>query len=473
MQITSDKIKKKYNYIIVGAGITGMTVLSELLKIGKKDILIVESGTMLSSQPYPSYKKVYSKKYIIKPNSQFSGVGGGSNVWGSLNAIFEKELVDKYYNSKNFPLKYSQYLKYLKKTKNYGFPDISEFQYNQTNENILKVKKFVQVTPNIRFFNFSSILENENVDFIQNCYAEKIIKTESDIKKLAFTIKNDFFEIYGEKIILCANTIENYKLLRKSNININHRILGEGFMNHPKGVVGSLKYNKRFKKYISNSSENRITYLGIQQKDSSYNHYLNINRGFKIPIIYYLSQRLLGSLESCKVILPFSINLFLKKYIILILYYLIRIFEKIIDRINYDHVYLELYNEVKFNRNNKITYDKENNKVYVNYELGDGELNAAKKLINMFENKYNCKIKFKPKSKKTLKKLTSLDASHHMGGIKCGYFKENSVIDLDLSVHGEKDIFICGGAIFPFSGIANPTMSYVALAIWLVENKLK
>ena len=66
-----------------------------------------------------------------------------------------------------------------------------------------------------------------------------------------------------------------------------------------------------------------------------------------------------------------------------------------------------------------------------------------------------------------------MDASHHMGGIKCSYFKESSVTDLDLSVHGEKDIFICGGAIFPFSGVANPTMSYVALAIWLVENKLK
>ena len=37
---------------------------------------------------------------------------------------------------------------------------------------------------------------------------------------------------------------------------------------------------------------------------------------------------------------------------------------------------------------------------YVNYELGDGELNAAIDLINMFEYNFNCKIKFKPKSKK-------------------------------------------------------------------------
>ena len=55
-------------------------------------------------------------------------------------------------------------------------------------------------------------------------------------------------------------------------------------MNHPKGVVGSLKYNKRFEKYISKNFENRITYLGIQLKDSSYNHYLNINRGLKFQL---------------------------------------------------------------------------------------------------------------------------------------------------------------------------------------------
>ena len=76
-----------------------------------------------------------------------------------------------------------------------------------------------------------------------------------------------------------------------------------------------------------------------------------------------MSQRLLGSLESYKLILPFSINLFIKKYVTLILYYVIRIFEEIINKINYDHVYLELYNEVKFNRNNKMTYNEENNKV--------------------------------------------------------------------------------------------------------------
>ena len=39
-------------------------------------------------------------------------------------------------------------------------------------------------------------------------------------------------------------------------------------------------------------------------------------------------------------------------------------------------------------------------------------------------------------------------------GDKCGNFKNDSVVNLNLSLHEEKDIFICGGAIFPFSGVA-------------------
>ena len=473
MQIKSDKIRKKYDYIIVGAGIIGITILRELLKIGKKKILIVESGTMLSNEPYPSYKKVYSKKFKIKSNSQFSGVGGGSNVWGSLSGIFEKKLIDKYYNSKNFPLSYSEYLSYLKKTKEYGFPDISEFKCDLDNDEKIKEKKFVQITPNIRFSKFSSVLENKNVDFIQNCYVKKIISTDANENKLLLKIGNNIFETYGIKIILCANTIENFKLLKKSSININHKILGNGFMNHPKGVIGTLKYNSKFNRYISKSSNNRVTYLGIQLKNSNHNHYLNISRGFKIPIIHYISQRLIGGLKLFNGIAPFSINLIGKNFLILVIYYSIRIFEKLINKINKDHVYLELYNEIKFNSNNKISYNEESDKVTVDYEIGDSELNAAEDLINMFENKFNCTIKFKPKSRKFLKRITSLDASHHMGGIKCGNFKNDSVVNLNLSLHEEKDIFICGGAIFPFSGVANPTMSYVALSIWLVENKLK
>ena len=471
MQIKSSELKERYDYIIVGAGIVGITILCELLKIGKKNILIVESGSMLGSNPY-SKNKIKSEKFPIKIKSIFSGVGGGSNVWGSLNGIFDKTLIDKFYNLKKFPIKYSDYLDYLKKTKEYGFPDISEFKTDEANNDKLKVKKFVQVTPNIRFFHFSSILENKKVDFIQNCYADNIIKTKNKEKKITFNCNNKMISSIGEKIILCANTIENYKLLRKSNLNVDYKLLGTGFMNHPKGVIGSLKFKKEFSKYMPIAFKNRITYLGIQLKGSNYNHYLNLNKGFKIPFLHYLSQKIYGNIELYQGNFSSTSRSFFRNYFLLISYYLIRIIEVIIEKSKKNHIYLELYSEMKFNNKNVINFDKKNNQTSINYELSKDEINAAKNLIKMFEQKFKCKIKYKPKSEAKLKKLISIDASHHMGGIICGDIKNKSILNMDLSLKLEKDIFVCGGAIFPFSGIANPTMSYVALAIWLSENHL-
>ena len=78
MRIPFTKIKKKYDIIIVGAGITGLTVLDRFLerKIDRR-ILEVEIGSMLSKDPYPSNLLVKLKSLQIKETSRFFGVGGG------------------------------------------------------------------------------------------------------------------------------------------------------------------------------------------------------------------------------------------------------------------------------------------------------------------------------------------------------------------------------------------------------------
>tara|TARA_B100000989_G_scaffold103280_1_gene75617 strand:- start:11323 stop:12738 length:1416 start_codon:yes stop_codon:yes gene_type:complete len=471
MQVRICDLKKSYDYIIIGAGIIGITILRELIKKGKKNILMIESGSMLSSDPYPSYQNIISRKLKIKKTSQFSGVGGGSNVWGSISGIFNKQLINKSFNAKKFPLNYSDYKYYLEKTLDYGFPRITEFENIKHDNNNIKSKKFVQVTPKVKFFHFSSILENENVDFIQNCYVEEIIKTVQNQKKIKFLTKNKFYFILGKKIILCANTIENYKLLKKSNLNLNYEILGKGFMNHPKGVIGTLNKKKVFDRYISKISKNRISYNGIQLRKSNYNHYLKINNGFKIPILHYLSKKISGNLKYYDGNLVSSNNL-LKSYFLLFTSKLLNISERIINKFYKDYVYIELFSEMKFYHKNMISYNKDSNQTYLTYELSKKELESISELIDIFEKTFNCNIKFKPKTISYLKKIISIDASHHMGGIVCGESKDQSVLNLKLSLHEEKDIIVCGGGCFPFSGVANPTMSYVALAIWLTEKHL-
>ena len=474
MQIKVNELKKSYDYIIVGAGIIGMTILRELIEQGKKNILIIESGSVLSKNPYPEFMDVSSKKFRIKNKSRFSGVGGCSNVWGSICGVFDKTTINYHYKKNEFPINYSEYKYYLNKSKKYGYPDFDEFNDigEKNNYKTLKTKKFIKIKPNIIYFHSSSILESKKVHFLQNKYVEKIVSQKRN-NKIFFSDRNlnkIINSSNGKKIILCANTIENYKILKKSNLNISKQKLGKGFMNHPKGVIGSIKVNKNLNNFYSQNHNNKITWNGIQLKKAKYNHYLKINHGFKIPFFDFIIKSINGNLKRYKGEFP-DFKTQVKSVFSFYILDFLKIIDKVLNLFFKNYLYIQAFTEIKMSDENYIYHNERSNKTYVNYQLSLDEIRSLNKLITRFEIEFKTKIRFKPKSLQQLKKLVSLDASHHMGGVVCGIDKINSVVDLNLCVHNTDNIYVCGGAIFPFSGVVNPTMSYVALAIWL-SNKV-
>lgn len=470
MQIRTDQLKPCYNYVIIGAGIVGMTILRELIEKGKKDILIIESGSMLSKNPYPEFMSVFSNGNNLKVKSRFSGVGGCSNVWGSICGVFDEKTINSYYKKKQFPLNYTEYKYYLAKCEKYGFPKFDEFNVLKKNNKKFRLKKFIKMTPNLLFNKFSSILESKNVHFLQNKYVDRIF-TQNNISKVYFSdpLENkSFFTCRGKKFLLCANTIENYKIIKKSNFNINQEQLGRGFMNHPKGVIGSLKLNKNLTKFLSQKTISKIFWNGIQLNNSEHNHYLKVNKGFKIPFLDLIIKKLHGNLKKYKN--EFLLSNHFKSYFTSLVIYFLKIIEKFINLFFKNYINIQAFTEMKKSEKNYINFDRKSNKTFVKYELSNDEVKSLDRLIKEFEKEFNLKILFKPKSFSKLKKIVSIDSSHHMGGLVCGDDKTNSIVDLNLCVHNTKNIFVCGGAIFPFSGVANPTLSYIALAIWLSEN---
>jgi GMC oxidoreductase len=65
------------------------------------------------------------------------------------------------------------------------------------------------------------------------------------------------------------------------------------------------------------------------------------------------------------------------------------------------------------------------------------------------------------------------DGYHQIGTARMGDGEHNSVVDKDCRVHGLKNLFIAGSAVFPTSGQANPTFSAVALAVRLAAHLSK
>jgi choline dehydrogenase-like flavoprotein len=58
---------------------------------------------------------------------------------------------------------------------------------------------------------------------------------------------------------------------------------------------------------------------------------------------------------------------------------------------------------------------------------------------------------------------------HHLGTTRMGSDPKTSVVDADCRVHGTENLYIAGGAVFPTSSQANPTLTIVALALRLAD----
>jgi choline dehydrogenase-like flavoprotein len=59
---------------------------------------------------------------------------------------------------------------------------------------------------------------------------------------------------------------------------------------------------------------------------------------------------------------------------------------------------------------------------------------------------------------------------HHIGTARMGNDPAHSVVDENCRVHGMRNLYVAGSAVFPTSSQANPTLTIVALALRLAEH---
>ena len=63
-----------------------------------------------------------------------------------------------------------------------------------------------------------------------------------------------------------------------------------------------------------------------------------------------------------------------------------------------------------------------------------------------------------------------VDGFHHAGTTRMADGPQDGVVDLNCEVFDTKNLYVCGGSVFPTSGYANPTLTIVALAIRLADH---
>ncbi len=62
------------------------------------------------------------------------------------------------------------------------------------------------------------------------------------------------------------------------------------------------------------------------------------------------------------------------------------------------------------------------------------------------------------------------DSHHHMGGTRMATNPAEGVVDPDLRLHGIDNAYVCSASVFPTSGFSNPTHTLIALAIRLADH---
>ncbi len=72
-----------------------------------------------------------------------------------------------------------------------------------------------------------------------------------------------------------------------------------------------------------------------------------------------------------------------------------------------------------------------------------------------------------------LKSYDSLGVYHHIGGTIMGKDINSSVVDYNLKIHGNKNLYVLGSSVFPTPGYTNPTFTIIQLSLRLGDHIFK
>ena len=136
-----------------------------------------------------------------------------------------------------------------------------------------------------------------------------------------------------------------------------------------------------------------------------------------------------------------------------------------------------LHLEQKPDEGNQIYFDSDNtlildwnftNEDFVNLKNSIKDLNIIfsemKSDFELNDIFYSDEIKLKNYLEKNI-----FGIGHHMGTTKMGHNENDSVCDINLHYHGVDNLIINSSSVFPTGGIANPTLTIIALTSRLAE----
>lgn len=523
--LNSDDIEKviESDICIVGAGAAGISMAMELDKLGRS-VLLLESGDFEFEQKTQALNKGYSvgQAYYPLQSCRLRFFGGTTGHWtGQCSTLDDIDFEERdWVENSGWPIKKSDLDPYYKKA--HEICELQEYEYDseywekqlkrkaiEFDEKLVKTKIWQKSAPTRFGTKYrSNIVDSKNIRLITDANLTRINLTEygNEVENLKLsTLKNKTHTVRAKSYVMACGALQNVRHLLNSNNVINkgvgneNDLVGRYFMEHPHvdsaDMVllahtnvnlyydGSLN-SKAFGMFATSESVQRTLKLQnysarVESKDTT-NSDIGQESADEMKKLKQW-ENLDGRLEKMntlrKVIGDGSTDWIIDKFII----------EKKQrlrqegNKLETSHHILNTRSEQSPNPDSRVdladTKDElgiphtrlnwqltESDKISIlksNLILGKelGRLGIGRLKINdwLFDNKVDW-----PKF---------LGGGwHHMGITRMHEDPKKGVVDKNCKVHSINNLFISSSSVFTTSGVANPTLTIVALSLRLAEH---
>jgi len=476
------KLKKKYDFVIVGAGAAGITLALELEK-SNFTIALCEAGDLTESNGSKNCYKgdVIGDYYMPLDETRLRFLGGSTNHWGGWTYPLDSIDFDRGYIDQKFiwPISKNELSPYLDKACNYL--DIENSWGEDNYENPSNQKK----SRNLFLHDKDSKINKFDFQFSRNKgaptrFGRKFLRPLDKSKKIDVFLNANLKEIDGEYKNIRNIFVSNYHSLmfKLSTKNLvfamggieNSRFLlwfskiygekyfyknlpiGKYWMDHPHHTIGMALLHKD----IGKKSFFRVNDQ-LQKKHNIFNFGLRVTDHLSD---FYKGPFLFSSLNKSSSKLS---NLYLQQYLHgnIRPYLLSGAWEQEPQESN----------QIILSESKKDKFDIPRVKIY--YKKNDRDRETMKKSMLIFsdwiiENGLG-RIKFDDWIINNSEYPKAFYQGHHMGGTRMHNSKEFGVIDKNCKVYGSNNLYVIGSSIFTTGGHANPTLSIIQLTLKLAD----
>ena len=464
--------KKEYDFCIVGAGVSGITLALELSKLGHS-VSLNEGGldTYSSESQNMYHGKVIGDKYAPITSSRLRFLGGSSNHWGGMSRTLEEMDFDRSEVSEHIKWPFSKheldpYLKDAQKILNLSDIYTSE-SINNSQLRFINFEWAKNRAVNFKSKYFNILKSSRLIDLSLDSNLVDCATKNKKISGLLFrpTNSGNIYQIKAKNFIFCMGGIENARLmlwLRELHGEdfCSHMLpIGKYFMEHPHLTVGEVVFFKPFNPPEGYFCEaDNFVNLALNEKTIRAHKILNAGiriRGLKAQKTKEIVKELICHAPN----IPFqdSRNEWCAKQLQFAYEQEPNSKNKVeLDRASKDN--LGIPRVILDNRQTKLDFLTLNTTFDIfNSWLLENNIGRIKKSKWLIDKNINFHTKY-----------PMLEfAGHHMGTTRMSNSFVTGVVDKDCKVHGCENLYVGGSSVFPTGGHTNPTITIVQLSLRL------